>query len=131
VTVSVVFYIPLNTHPCRITIDWMITTLSKELAKVDVTVRYVIETIIMDALALLIAIAIPNVVVVFGLLGATATALCCYVMPGLLYIKAANLRWLSKEALLPLCLVTSGTVCGIVSTVVIIFDMIENPSQLE
>jgi len=33
-TISVVFYIPLNTHPCRITIDWMITSLSKELAKV-------------------------------------------------------------------------------------------------
>ncbi len=45
----------------------------------------------------------------FGLLGATATALCCYVMPGLLYIKAANLRLLSKEAILPLLLVISGT----------------------
>lgn len=130
-TISVVFYIPLNTHPCRITIDWMITSLSKELAKVDITVRYVVETIIMDALALLIAIAVPNVVVVFGLLGATATSLCCYVMPGLLYIKAANLPWASKEAFLPLCLVTGGTLCGIISTVVIIFDMFEDPGQLE
>jgi len=45
---------------------------------------------------------------VFGLLGATATALCCYVMPGLLYIKAANLRWFSKAAFPPLFLAISG-----------------------
>ncbi len=51
---------------------------------------------------------------VFGLLGATATSLCCYVMPGLLYVKAANLPWASKEAFLPLCLVTGGTyVCPV------------------
>jgi hypothetical protein len=35
-------------------------------------------------------------------------------MPGLLYVKAANLPWASKEAFLPLCLVTGGTyVCPV------------------
>jgi len=131
IAISVVFYIPLNTHPCRITIDWMITTYFQCAGKVSIEIRYLVETIILDGLALIIAIAVPNIVVVFGLLGATATALCCYVMPGLLYIKAANLRWFSKAAFPPLFLAISGALCGLASTCTIIFDLIEDPSQLQ
>jgi hypothetical protein len=117
-TVAVILNIPLNTHPLRITCDWM---LFGPHSRVPEDIRYYGEIFLMVFSALAIAIFVPSITVVsipsfpfisprlaqacllelkgcsrpqvFSLLGATATSFCCYVMPSLLYLRVAPQPW--------------------------------------
>ncbi|KAL6074452.1 amino acid transmembrane transporter [Balamuthia mandrillaris] len=125
-TISIVFYIPLNTHPCRITVDWM---LFRNQSKFPQRLRYLIETIVLVFLALVLAIAVPSIVVVFGLLGATATAMCCYIMPPALHLKIGVERWYHPRAWLSWLLVIGGSITAIASTVILSIDLVNTVKE--
>jgi sodium-coupled neutral amino acid transporter 7/8 len=129
ITISVILYIPLNTHPCRITLDWLFFGPNHKMFSLKT--RYFFESVVIVAGTLIVAIAIPNIVVIFGLLGATATSLCCYVMPPLIHLQLLRWRLWKLQAIPSLLLALGGTTVGILSTSVIIADLIENPHQLD
>lgn len=58
---SIIFNIPLNNHPCRITIDYM---LFGPTSRISPTLRHWVETVVIVYLALVIAVAVPNITVV-------------------------------------------------------------------
>lgn len=122
-TVAVILNIPLNTHPLRITLDWM---LFGPQSPIPENLRYYGELVFMVFTALVIAIFVPSITVVFGLLGATATSFCCYIMPGLLYIKVAPFPWYHYKSWLSIALVVTGTLSGVTSTVIIIKDLVKD-----
>ncbi len=39
ITIAVIFYVPLNTHPCRITVDWMLTNITSYVTKVGLPIN--------------------------------------------------------------------------------------------
>lgn len=82
-TVTVMLNYPLSSHPCRITLTYLIFK-HGPLRNVTEPTRYWCLTFGMVYVGLAIAIFVPGVEVAFELLGATATAVCCYIMPAML-----------------------------------------------
>lgn len=76
-------------------------------------------TLLVAGGALIAAILIPDISVVFGLLGGTTTSWLGFCLPGTLGIKLLSKRW----RWISWCLVTGGVVIGVVTTAVTVATM--------
>lgn len=121
-TMAVILNIPLNTHPLRVTLDWMMFGPS---SRIGPNLRYYVEITVLVFSALAIAIFVPSITLVFQLVGATATSLCCYIMPGLLHLKVSRLPLWHYKALPSVALVLMGSGIGVVSTFFTALDVIK------
>jgi amino acid permease len=72
-------------------------------------------TLLLAGLALGLALVIPNISVVFGLLGGTTSSLLGFIVPGLMGLK------MDKKCVSAWILVVSGTIIGVLSTFVTIY----------
>eukprot|EP00587_Corethron_hystrix_P006036 CAMPEP_0113298956 /NCGR_PEP_ID=MMETSP0010_2-20120614/1181_1 /TAXON_ID=216773 ORGANISM="Corethron hystrix, Strain 308" /NCGR_SAMPLE_ID=MMETSP0010_2 /ASSEMBLY_ACC=CAM_ASM_000155 /LENGTH=541 /DNA_ID=CAMNT_0000152089 /DNA_START=293 /DNA_END=1918 /DNA_ORIENTATION=- /assembly_acc=CAM_ASM_000155 len=107
------------------------------------TLAHFTLTLIISSLALLTALAVPNIGVVFGLIGGTTTPYVCYVLPGVLAIQLGIGKDDQADTTLTTSerqrrrmvmykawgLVVSGTVAIILCTVVFIKDMSSTSSD--
>ena len=72
-------------------------------------------------LAMMLAMFLPNIQVVFSLLGSTTSAFVCYIVPAMFVLKLEEGPWYSSAKLPAMCLMVGGALTGIVCTGVIIF----------
>jgi len=121
-TMAVILNVPLNTHPLRVTVDWMVFGPN---SRIPQAMRYYGEVFILVFTALAVAVLVPSITVIFGLLGATATSLCCYIMPAVLFLRVSPLPWYHYQLWPCMILIIAATVSGIASTVIIIIDLIK------
>lgn len=80
VAVSVIVAFPLNVFPCRFTLSHMLW--SKSDSQIPSKLSHLL-TVIIATFALLLALCVPNVSVVFALTGSTVSAFICFILPGL------------------------------------------------
>eukprot|EP00978_Attheya_sp_CCMP212_P017116 scaffold45436_cov49-Attheya_sp.AAC.1 len=95
--------------------------------------RHVTLTVGIAGLALVMAILVPDISIVFGLLGGTSSSLLNFIMPGLFCLKTRRNSSsssstgvggsLSKQEIRAWCLVVGGTLVGVVSTAVTLYSL--------
>jgi len=100
-----------------------------------------ILTIVTTLVALISALAIPDIKIVFGLIGATVSHIISYIMPAIFYLhilrntqfldlKASKWRWmLDKNAIYSIILLVLGIFFGVVSTVVTLINIIKGEEE--
>eukprot|EP00980_Cylindrotheca_fusiformis_P008007 scaffold1706_cov116-Cylindrotheca_fusiformis.AAC.10 len=81
--------------------------------------RHVAVTLILAGSALGLALVIPNISVVFGLLGGTTSSLLGFVVPGLMGLK------MNKADIRAWILVVAGSLIGLLTTGVTVYSMIQ------
>jgi hypothetical protein len=94
--------------------------------------RHVTLTVGIAGLALVMAILVPDISIVFGLLGGTSSSLLNFIMPGLFCLKSHRLRRssstgvgsLSKQEIRAWCLVVVGSLVGVISTAVTLYSLL-------
>jgi len=77
---AVIVAFPLNVFPCRFTLSHMLW--SKSDADIPASLSRLL-TVVISLSALLLALCVPNVSVVFALTGSTVSAFICFILPGL------------------------------------------------
>lgn len=77
--------------------------------------QHILVTLLLAGLALGLALVVPNISVVFGLLGGTTSALLGFVVPGLLGLKMNQSDWNAW------ILVVAGTTIGVLTTIVTVY----------
>lgn len=82
VATTLVVALPLNIHPCRQNLSSVLFP-NKEFSQA----RHVFLTVVLVFSALTLAIIVPQVNVVFGLLGATCCVLICFAIPIISYVN--------------------------------------------
>eukprot|EP00013_Stygamoeba_regulata_P003555 CAMPEP_0177637220 /NCGR_PEP_ID=MMETSP0447-20121125/4857_1 /TAXON_ID=0 /ORGANISM="Stygamoeba regulata, Strain BSH-02190019" /LENGTH=174 /DNA_ID=CAMNT_0019139137 /DNA_START=314 /DNA_END=838 /DNA_ORIENTATION=+ len=126
ITVVIMLNYPLSTHPCRITINHMINSNKFLATKIPHVVRYWVITLGMVYLALLVAIFIPGIDVAFGFLGATATAVVCFIMPGIMYFKGGPYagQWGHRANIMALGVAALGAILGIIGVTAELYEVV-------
>eukprot|EP00501_MAST-03F_sp_TOSAG23-6_P002246 GSMAST32.ASY1.ANO1.2346.1 assembled CDS len=122
---TVVLAFPLNIFPCRYTFDVMIYKYAlrgKESNPPFSHTRHIILTLILCTGALVVALFVPELSYVFELMGSTASAFVCFVLPALFAIKLDNDPNVMKRSkfhrVATWTLLIGGSIAGILSTVV-------------
>eukprot|EP00538_Stauroneis_constricta_P011295 CAMPEP_0119570972 /NCGR_PEP_ID=MMETSP1352-20130426/43886_1 /TAXON_ID=265584 /ORGANISM="Stauroneis constricta, Strain CCMP1120" /LENGTH=624 /DNA_ID=CAMNT_0007620649 /DNA_START=41 /DNA_END=1915 /DNA_ORIENTATION=+ len=86
-------------------------------------------TLALSGLTLLLALVLPNISVVFGLLGGTTSSLLGFVIPGMLGIATSNARGNSSsrsDTIASWVLVVAGTIVGVLTTGVTVYGTIQD-----
>lgn len=87
-------------------------------------------TLFISTLALLVALIVPDISVVFGLIGGTAAALLGFVMPPIFAIQLQLTRNDESKKYLAWSLIVGGFITGCLSTSVTVFQLL-HPSDSE
>ena len=85
--------------------------------------RNFILTFVISGIALFFAILIPNISILFGLMGGSASACICFIMPSLFFLKTHDLSR-DVQYVLVWCLLVGGFVIGVLGTTVTIYSLI-------
>ena len=90
--------------------------------------RNFLLTLLISGIALFFAILIPNISILFGLMGGSASACICFIMPSLFYLKTHEFGGSSRceliQYVLVWCLLVGGFVIGVLGTAVTIYSLI-------
>ena len=92
---------------------------------------HVVLTLMISGGALLCALVVPDISVVFGIMGGTASSIICFIFPGFFVIKMKQVRYDAPFYPLPTVwrkiqawtLILGGSVVGILSTAVTLYSM--------
>mmetsp|Transcript_24886 Transcript_24886/g.39213 ORF Transcript_24886/g.39213 Transcript_24886/m.39213 type:complete len:115 (-) Transcript_24886:374-718(-) len=87
-------------------------------------------TLLLSGLALVVALLIPGISVVFGLMGGTAASIISFILPGMFLMEAyagvtgeENVRSSKQKKLLGQFLVIGGSLIGVLSTGVTVYGL--------
>ena len=97
IAVTVVLAFPLNVFPCRYTLDVMFYKYilrGEELAPPTSRTRHVAFTLLICGGALIIALCVPGLSKIFQLMGGTASAFVCFIVPAMFAIIGLLVQWL-------------------------------------
>jgi amino acid permease len=83
--------------------------------------RHFFLTFLIVGLAMALAMFLPNIQIVFGLLGSTTSAFVCYIVPAMFVLKIEEGPWYSRQKLPATILMVGGAVTGVVCTGVIVY----------
>lgn len=86
IVVLVTFSYPLQTHPCRASLERIIFRGTLR-ARVSPRTSYLIETFLILFSTYALGFLVKGLDVVFGLVGATGSTTICYILPGAFYVK--------------------------------------------
>ncbi|XP_028645465.1 probable sodium-coupled neutral amino acid transporter 6 [Grammomys surdaster] len=86
--------------------------------------RHSLTTVALNVIIVLLAIYVPDIRNVFGVVGASTSTCLIFVFPGLFYLKLSREDLLSLKKLGALLLLIAGVVLGSFSLVLIIFDWV-------
>ena len=130
ITLTVLMAYPVNVFPCRYSLNMMLFSNTSRWTSRYRTVRHVGLTLGIAGLALLIALVVPDISVVFQLMGGTASAYVCFLMPAAtawrLRDRVPQMRTASgRAACVGLFLV--GLLVGVLSTAVTIDSLFDPP----
>nr|XP_045009933.1 probable sodium-coupled neutral amino acid transporter 6 isoform X1 [Jaculus jaculus] len=89
-------------------------------------IRHFLITVALNVIIVLLAIYVPDIRNVFGVIGASTSTCLIFVFPGLFYLKLSREDFLSWKKLGALVLLISGILVGNFSLALIIFDWIKN-----
>ncbi|XP_038191811.1 probable sodium-coupled neutral amino acid transporter 6 isoform X1 [Arvicola amphibius] len=89
-------------------------------------IRHSLTTLALNIIIVLLAIYVPDIRNVFGVVGASTSTCLIFVFPGLFYLKLSREDFLSWKKLGALLLLVTGTLVGSFSLVLIIFDWVNN-----
>lgn len=125
ITITVVMAFPLNIYPCRYTLEYLFFSKEHQVTEVE---RMFLSACICGA-TLGIALLVPSLNVLFQLLGGTASAFVCFVLPAAFAIKlqlARNMRPAKRLRfnVAVWTLFIGGIVAGVGSTVYTIVALI-------
>ncbi|XP_052041632.1 probable sodium-coupled neutral amino acid transporter 6 isoform X1 [Apodemus sylvaticus] len=87
-------------------------------------IRHSLTTVALNIIIIVLAIYVPDIRNVFGVVGASTSTCLIFVFPGLFYLKLSREDFLSWKKLGALSLLVTGTVLGSFSLVLIIFDWV-------
>lgn len=87
-------------------------------------IRHSLTTAALNAIIVVLAIYVPDIRNVFGVVGASTSTCLIFVFPGLFYLKLSREDFLSWKKLGALFLLLTGAVVGSFSLVLIIFDWV-------
>ena len=102
---------------------------SEQGAKKGSMCRHFGLTLLIVGLAMTLAMFLPNIQVVFSLLGSTTSAFVCYIVPAMFVIKVEEGPWYSRKKLPAACLMVGGAITGVVCTGVIVFTTFIQPAS--
>lgn len=88
--------------------------------------RHMAITVLLVGLALVLALFVPDIKKVFGLVGSTSAVSLLFVLPGLFYLKIAPGPVLSRAKLAPLSMVVLGLVLGCTCFTGLLYKMISS-----
>ncbi|RVE57227.1 hypothetical protein OJAV_G00214340 [Oryzias javanicus] len=88
---------------------------------------HVILTVILLSVVLMMAIFVPDISSVFGVVGSTTSSCLLFVFPGIFYLKISNQPLRSVDSVGAILLVIFGFIMGTVSLSVIIVTLVKNP----
>jgi len=144
---TIFFTLPMVVYPCRLSFDNLITAMFskcvpkeapslkfvleesrwnqflKFIWKYALDIRWAIWTFLIFALALLFAILLPQIEVIFSLLGSTASSCTSYIFPGLFYLKLSPYRWYHWSKIGAFLMILFGVAFGISITTISIFTL--------
>jgi len=130
ISITVLMAYPLNVFPCRYTIDVMLVRrygLPSEGSRLQ-TSRHTLLTTAITGAALLVALYVPGINVVFQLMGSTASALVCFVLPAAFAWRLPVPQVQSFAGrLASASLFTAGVAISIIATYVTIAQLLEPP----
>uniref|UniRef100_A0A3P9KKW4 Solute carrier family 38 member 6 n=1 Tax=Oryzias latipes TaxID=8090 RepID=A0A3P9KKW4_ORYLA len=86
---------------------------------------HVILTVILLSVVLLLAIFVPDISSVFGVVGSTTSSCLLFVFPGIFYLKISNQPRRSVDSVGAILLVIFGVIMGTVSLSVIIVTLVK------
>ncbi|ERE74123.1 putative sodium-coupled neutral amino acid transporter 6-like protein [Cricetulus griseus] len=89
-------------------------------------IRHSLTTLALNIIIVLLAIYVPDIRNVFGIVGASTSTCLIFVFPGLFYLKLSREDFLSWKKLGALFLLITGTLVGSFSLALIIFDWVNN-----
>ncbi|XP_004597689.2 probable sodium-coupled neutral amino acid transporter 6 isoform X1 [Ochotona princeps] len=87
-------------------------------------IRHFLVTLALNVIIVLLAIYVPDISKVFGVVGASTSTCLIFVFPGLFYLKLSTEDFLSWKKFGALVLLISGILVGNFSLALIIFDWI-------
>ncbi|XP_021058045.1 probable sodium-coupled neutral amino acid transporter 6 isoform X2 [Mus pahari] len=87
-------------------------------------IRHSLTTVALNVTIVALAIYVPDIRNVFGVVGASTSTCLIFVFPGLFYLKLSREDFLSWKKLGAFFLLITGTVVGSFSLVLIIFDWV-------
>ncbi|XP_021034930.1 probable sodium-coupled neutral amino acid transporter 6 [Mus caroli] len=87
-------------------------------------IRHSLTTAALNTIIVVLAIYVPDIRNVFGVVGASTSTCLIFVFPGLFYLKLSREDFLSWKKLGALFLLLTGAVVGSFSLVLIIFDWV-------
>ena len=86
--------------------------------------RHFLLTAATVGLAMVLAMYLPNIQVVFGILGSTCSAFVCYIVPAMFVLKTEEGPWYGSNKIMPTILMIGGAITGIVCTAIIVYQTI-------
>ena len=106
VAVAGVVAFPVNILPAQVTLK-----------------QHFLLTLLLCGSALIVALLIPGISVVFGLMGGTAASIISFILPGMFLLDEENSHPSKRKKLLALFLLWGGTLIGILSTGTTIYGL--------
>ncbi|XP_077174999.1 solute carrier family 38 member 6-like isoform X2 [Paroedura picta] len=85
-------------------------------------VRHISITLALNAAVVLIAMYVPDIKHLFGVIGSTTSTCLLFVYPGLFYLKLSTEDFISRQKLGAFTLLLFGLVVGLLSLALIIYD---------
>jgi len=124
ITFSIVMAYPLNVLPARTTVDIVLRRYWQnevsEDGEMSGTRRFWL-TFCISGFSLIVALLVPDISILFGLMGGTSSSVCAFIIPGLLHLK------LGKERIIGAwILVIGGILVGVLTTVATIYSLIND-----
>ena len=100
-----------------------ITNAPQQQQSIQRKVKHFVLTLVISGLALIVAIIVPDISVVFGLLGGFASSLTGLIMPAAFFLKLGLAEGNTRKKLKAWTLVVGGAIIGLLSTGVTIESM--------
>ncbi|XP_064809756.1 probable sodium-coupled neutral amino acid transporter 6 [Oncorhynchus masou masou] len=90
-------------------------------------VYHIFSTLLILTVVMLLAILVPDIRNVFGVVGSTTSTCLLFVFPGIFYLRLSNQPLKSLESMGAVCLLIFGLFVGLLSLCVIVVTWAQNP----
>ncbi|XP_054828474.1 probable sodium-coupled neutral amino acid transporter 6 [Eublepharis macularius] len=87
--------------------------------------RHIFVTLALNATVVLLAVYVPDIKHLFGVVGSTTSTCLLFVYPGLFYLKLSMEDFISRQKLGACALLVFGLLVGLLSLVLIIYDWVK------
>jgi len=119
--VSFIVTVPLINFPLRTAVEQLFFA-EKEFS----WIRHVVETLLAIGAVLFLAIVVPSITAVFGLIGATSSVSLVFIFPCSIYLRVEEGDWKSKHKIPAVVMLVLGCLIGVVSLFGVFYSWAKN-----